>query len=258
MTQAKSFVSRRSLRHTRHVGALLRARGATLGIVLALGGLFAASSRPEAATSYATPRSPSRRDGLVAAASGLMGVVAGSGPVSAANRPIVTLYVDVEGNNGPDTEQVRVQLRPDWAPRGVKRFLEMAELGDLTDTAFFHVEKDDAAKFGWPAEPSLPYRPIKDDVARASNKRGRVSFTGFYGAKRVNELFINYKDNSDLDMKGVAPIGEVLDNGMDVLDKLYDGYGTAPSQELVKKDGNEYLDKEFPRLPKIKMVSVSA
>merc|ERR1719506_3123496 len=167
-----------------------------------------------------------------------MGVAAGSEPVSAANKPIVTLYVDIEGDNGPDTEQVRVQLRPDWAPRGVKRFLEMAELGDLTDTAFFHVDKD--------------------DVARASNKRGRVSFTGFYGAKRVNELFINYKDNSDLDMKGVAPIGEVLDNGMDVLDKLYDGYGAAPSQELVKKDGNEYLDKEFPRLPKIKMVSVSA
>merc|ERR1712080_249547 len=100
-----------------------------------------------------------------------------------------------------------------------------------------------AAKFGWPAEPTLPWDPIGDDSVKASNKRGRVSFTGFVGAKRVNELFINYVDNSKLDRKGVAPIGEVLGNGMDVLDRLYDVYGATPSQQLLAKEGNKYLDK---------------
>lgn len=239
-------------RASRRAGAPLRAAGAALVAIWALSALLTASS-----TGYAVPRQPGRRDGLLAAASGLAGVAA-AGPARAANHPVATLQVDVEGADGPATEAVQIQLRPDWAPRGVKRFLEMVEMGDMSDSALYHVDKDSVVKFGHPAEPTLPYDVIKDDSVRASNTRGRVSFSGLVGSKRRNELFVNYVDNSHLDRKGASPIGEVLGDGMEVLDRLYDGYGISPSKPLVVEYGNEYLDKGFPKLPKIKSVSISS
>ncbi|MDQ6809706.1 MAG: peptidylprolyl isomerase [Verrucomicrobiota bacterium] len=41
---------------------------------------------------------------------------------------------------------------------------------------------------------------------------------------RTTQLFINLGDHSKLDAQGFAPIGRVVE-GMEVVDKLYSGYG---------------------------------
>uniref|UniRef100_A0A7S4RIU1 PPIase cyclophilin-type domain-containing protein n=1 Tax=Alexandrium monilatum TaxID=311494 RepID=A0A7S4RIU1_9DINO len=178
-------------------------------------------------------------------------------PAHAAEDRYVTLNIDVQDGDGPSTEKVTIRLRPDWAPRGVRRFMKMISLGDLEDAAFYHVDKG-AAHFGLPAEPTLPMVPIKDDLVQTSNRRGTVSFKPSSYSGRVNELFINSADNKRLDRAGVAPIGEVVGDGMEVIDRLYSGYGTRPNKFDVKREGNKYLDREFPKLAKIRSVDVDA
>jgi len=56
---------------------------------------------------------------------------------------------------------------------------------------------------------------------------------------------------------GFAPFGKVV-SGMDVVDQLFKGYGDSPpggagpEQSRVREEGNEYLDRFFPRLDNIK------
>eukprot|EP00930_Biecheleria_cincta_P026539 TRINITY_DN1869_c0_g1_i2.p1 TRINITY_DN1869_c0_g1~~TRINITY_DN1869_c0_g1_i2.p1 ORF type:complete len:258 (+),score=57.32 TRINITY_DN1869_c0_g1_i2:59-832(+) len=169
----------------------------------------------------------------------------------------VTLDVDVQGNDGDATERVVLKLRPDWAPRGVKRFHTIMDLGDLDGTRIHHVKKEKGmVLFGFPEEATLPLPGIKNDLVRASNTRGTVGFKQAGGGHamstnhREQELFINTKDNQHLDAFDVAPIGEIVE-GMDVIDKVYDGYHSRPHLQRIKFEGSKYLDKEYPKLGKI-------
>ena len=70
-------------------------------------------------------------------------------------------------------------------------------------------------------------------------------------------VFINFKDNSYLDADGFAPFGQVV-SGMAVVDKLYSGYGRAnvPDQRRIVRDGNAYLQREYPKLDFIKSATI--
>jgi peptidyl-prolyl cis-trans isomerase A (cyclophilin A) len=56
---------------------------------------------------------------------------------------------------------------------------------------------------------------------------------------------------------GFAPFAKVVE-GMDVVDKLYSGYGEGPprgrgpDQGRITNEGKAYLDKNFPQLDTIK------
>ena len=102
-----------------------------------------------------------------------------------------------------------------------------------------------------------------DDPVKQSNKRGFVTFAKS-GApnSRSTQIFINFKDNTGLDRQGFAPFGEVT-SGMEVIDKLYSGYGEGapngrgPEQGRIQAEGNAYLTKEFPKLDYIKKATIA-
>lgn len=44
-------------------------------------------------------------------------------------------------------------------------------------------------------------------------------------------------------------------SGMEYVDMIYNGYGEKPNQGKIQRQGNEYLDKEFPLLSYISSTS---
>lgn len=169
------------------------------------------------------------------------------------DHPLVGLDVDIQGGDGEQTERVVLKLHPEWAPRGVRRFVSMLRMGDLEGSRLHHVASD-GVFFGLPAEPTLELDKIRNDRVRASNVRGTVSFKAGgllrNSHSRAQELFVNTKDNSHLDKDGIAPIAEVVE-GMETIDKVFAGYGRSPDVQQIKKKGITYLDTEFPKLGKI-------
>jgi len=170
------------------------------------------------------------------------------------------------GNSQPgeNIKKVTVRLDPDWAPIGVKHFKGLVETGDFENSAVHNVVPGKLAKFGLPAEPLPDYTPIKDDIRRAKNKRGTLVFwpedgkiDDVLGYGRTNQLAFNLQDSDTLDRKDIQPIGEVMGNGMEVIDQVYSGYGGKPVFDELKRKGNKYLDDEFPKLTKIKSVTIS-
>jgi peptidyl-prolyl cis-trans isomerase A (cyclophilin A) len=70
-------------------------------------------------------------------------------------------------------------------------------------------------------------------------------------------VFVNLVNkNYRLDEQGFAPFGKVI-QGMDVVESLYTGYGDSPPggagprQDLLRRWGNAYLDRDFPKLDRI-------
>ncbi len=160
-----------------------------------------------------------------------------------------------------------VQVHRDWAPNGADRFFNLVENGWFTDIAVFRVIDGFMAQFGIHGEPRVmkAWRDAKipdDPSAGQSNTRGRLTFATAGKNTRTTQMFINFKDNGMLDNQGFTPFGEVLDDGMKVVDALYKGYGEGaprgrgPSQRLIQKSGNAYLKAKFPELSYVKSASV--
>jgi cyclophilin family peptidyl-prolyl cis-trans isomerase len=89
--------------------------------------------------------------------------------------------------------------------------------------------------------------PINDDPVVTTNARGTVTFATSGPNTRTTQLFINTNGNAFLDKQGFSPFAQVI-SGMEVVDRIYDGYGEQPSQALIKQRGNEYLVENFPKL----------
>ena len=152
-----------------------------------------------------------------------------------------------------------VEVNRRWAPRGADRFYALARSGFFDDSRFFRVRRGFIAQFGIAGDPKLNarWRPIPDDPVRASNTRGTLAFAMTGPNTRLTQVYINLADNRRLDKEGFAPIGHVV-AGMDVVDKLYDGYGESAGggmrggkQEPLLRGGNAVLDRNYPKLDRI-------
>jgi peptidyl-prolyl cis-trans isomerase A (cyclophilin A) len=162
-----------------------------------------------------------------------------------------TFVVQVETTKGPFT----IKVTRSWAPNGADHFYNIVRAGFFTDAAFFRVIPGFMAQFGISARPEVSRiwanSNIQDDPVKESNTRGMVTFAQTSARNsRSTQLFINYGDNSRLNADRFAPFGEVT-KGMDVVDKIYSGYGEQPDQGLITAQGKAYLDRAFPRLDRI-------
>jgi cyclophilin family peptidyl-prolyl cis-trans isomerase len=151
-----------------------------------------------------------------------------------------------------------VEARRAWAPHGVDRFFALVSAGFFDDSRFFRVVPGYIAQFGIPGNPAVTAlwsgRTLPDDPVRQSNRRGTLAYAMTGPDTRATQIYVNLADNSRLDSQGFAPIGSVV-AGMDVVDRLYGGYGETAGggmrggrQGKILAGGNAHLDAEFPKL----------
>jgi len=153
-----------------------------------------------------------------------------------------------------------VEVHRDWAPMGADRFYELVGSRYYDDSRFFRAVPGKWVQFGIAGKPTVAQRwrsrTIPDDVLKQHNTRGYIAFSNTGANTRSTQVFINLGDNSAQNDKeaGFAPFGRVVE-GMDVVEKLYGGYGEhsgggmrAGKQDAMFAGGNAYLDREFPKL----------
>jgi peptidyl-prolyl cis-trans isomerase A (cyclophilin A) len=156
-----------------------------------------------------------------------------------------------------------IEAHRDWAPNGADRFYELIRARYYDNSRFFRIVAGRWAQFGISGDPTTAQRQrdqtIPDDTLKQHNTRGFVAFSNTGPNTRSTQVFINLGDNSarnDIEA-GFAPFGQVVE-GMDVVEKLYSGYGEnsgggmrAGHQDQLFRGGNDYLDREFPKLDKL-------
>jgi peptidyl-prolyl cis-trans isomerase A (cyclophilin A) len=147
-----------------------------------------------------------------------------------------------------------VQVTRAWAPRAADRFYNLVKHGYFNDAAFFRVVPGFVVQFGLNAKPAVNKAwsdaNIDDDAVKQHNLKGYLSFASAGPNTRTTQIFINLADNRRLDTMGFAPFGRVV-SGLDVVEKLYGGYGESPEQGAITEQGNAYLRKNFPALDRI-------
>ena len=161
---------------------------------------------------------------------------------------------------------VDIEVHRDWAPAGADHFYQLVKTGFYDNARFFRVVRGFVVQFGINGDPKTnslwSNAALRDDPVKQQNVKGSVTYAMGGPNSRTTQLFINLRDNhKNLDSKGFAPIGKVVD-GMDVVESLYGFYGEiAPSGQgpdagMIQQQGNEYLDAHFPRLDFIKKAIV--
>jgi peptidyl-prolyl cis-trans isomerase A (cyclophilin A) len=155
-----------------------------------------------------------------------------------------------------------IEVHRDWSPLGADRFYNLVKNGFYDDTRFFRVLDGFMAQIGMNGSPAIQRAwgnaNINDDPVKESNKRGYVSFAKSSAPNsRSTQFFINFVDNTGLDGQGFSPFGQVV-SGMDVVDKLYSGYGrtNGPDQSRITAEGNAYLLKEYPKLDYVRRATI--
>ena len=155
-----------------------------------------------------------------------------------------------------------IEVHRDWAPLAADRFYNLVKNGFYDGSRFFRVLDGFMAQFGLNGDPEIQATwqtaSLPDEPVTQHNLRGYVTFARESGPNsRYTMVFINYKGNSYLDADGFAPFGQVV-TGMDVVDKLYSGYGRAniPDQRRIVRDGNAYLQQEYPKLDFVRTATI--
>lgn len=154
-----------------------------------------------------------------------------------------------------------IEVHRDWSPRGADRFYNLVKNGYYDGVKFFRAVPDFMVQWGIHGDPAIATKWLKaqipDDPVKESNMRGFITYAMGGPNTRSVQLFINLVDNSRLDGLGFAPFGQVTE-GMDVVDKLYNGYGEElrSLQGRIAAEGNAFLEKNYPDLDAIKKASI--
>lgn len=199
--------------------------------------------------------------GITVAGQATRGKAALMNPAAAKEQAPATFKAQFDTSAGPFV----VEVHREWAPNGADRFYNLVKRGFFDDARFFRIIPGFMAQFGIHGDPSISAAwrgaRIPDDPVTQSNKKGYITFATAGPNTRTTQLFINLVDNVRLDKSGFAPFGQVV-SGMDVVEKLYGGYGEGapsgkgPEQGRVQAEGNKYLQAQFPMLDYVKMATI--
>ena len=146
-----------------------------------------------------------------------------------------------------------IEVHREWAPKGADRFYNLVKNGFFDNARFFRVMPGFMVQFGINGDPEIQKHwadaSIPDDPVTQKNLRGYVTFAQTSAPNsRSTQVFINYADrNTFLDSQRFAPFGQVI-SGMEIVDKINSGYGETPDQGLIQRQGNKYLNAQFPKL----------
>src|SRR5271169_5060198 len=160
--------------------------------------------------------------------------------------PVPDVYrVKFETSKGDFT----IEVTKAWAPLGAARFYTLVQRKFYDNARFFRVISGFMVQFGLPADPAVgavwANRNLKDDKVTQSNGRGMITYAMAGPNTRTTQVFINFANNAGLNSQGFAPFGKVVE-GLEVVDKLYSGYGESPEQGMIQQQGNKYLEARFP------------
>jgi peptidyl-prolyl cis-trans isomerase A (cyclophilin A) len=199
----------------------------------------------------------------------LAGVLAACAVFRRDPAPPVPLPADLTAPDSFDVEMVTtkgtmtVRSYRRWSPRGADRFYTLVRVGFFNDSVAFHrtINKF-VAQFGIHGDTAITRawdgKTFPDDTVRTTNARGTIAFARGGPNTRNTQLFFSTVDNARLDTLngfGFPPIGKIV-SGLAVLDSLNWEYsGTrggqtfpGPSQDSIRRQGNAYLVRRFPRL----------
>ncbi len=156
---------------------------------------------------------------------------------------------------------VIVEVHRAWAPRGADRFHELVRMKYFDNNRFFRVLPGFIAQFGvhdkFKVHDVWRKMFIPDDPPVEKNLRGTLAYAKSDAGTRATEVFINLKDNPDLDDQRFVPFAKVI-SGMEAVDQFYSGYGEfrPKGKDLdpgrIEEEANEYLIPRFPKLDYIK------
>ncbi|MEO7962499.1 MAG: peptidylprolyl isomerase [Gemmatimonadaceae bacterium] len=154
-------------------------------------------------------------------------------------------------------------------PIGADRLYNLARHGYYDDARFHRVRPAYIAQWGLNGDSAVNAvwkgRYLADDPPRSQNRRGTFAFS-YEGPGHPNtrntQIYVNLADNARNDAEPFTILGTVVE-GMAVLDSLYSGYGEESGsgvrqgkQGPLERGGNAYMDREFPRLDRIRRVTV--
>ena len=165
-----------------------------------------------------------------------------------------------------------VRVRRNWAPLGADRFYALVRSHYFDSVAFHRTIRNYVAQFGIHGDTAVSRawrnKSILDEPVKVVNQKGTLSYARGNANTRSVQLFFNTVDNTPrldtLNTLGFPPIGQVI-RGLGVLDSLNWEYsGTrggqmpvGPSQDSLSRQGNAYLQRNFPRIDYILKARIS-
>ncbi|MES2485155.1 MAG: peptidylprolyl isomerase [Bacteroidota bacterium] len=158
-----------------------------------------------------------------------------------------------------------IEIKREWSPVAADRLYNLLKNSYYDNTPFYRVVPNFVAQFG--STDSLQMKKwsakVPDEPVLYGNKKGAISFARDGKESRGTDLFINIKNNTYLDtvdyngVKGFPAFGNVT-KGMEVVEKLYSGYGDKTMEDEALFADPEGLLKAFPELDIIKKAYITS
>ncbi|CAF0947469.1 unnamed protein product [Adineta steineri] len=172
----------------------------------------------------------------------------------------IRLDTDVKNASG---SSIIINITQNWAPIGANHLFDIINSQFYAvPSAFFRVVPKFVVQFGISGDPiqnTIWNKTILDDPVLMSNIVGTVSYATNGPNTRTTQLFINYRNNSRLDLHGFSPIG-VVTTGLDVANTIFNptpGNSTGVDQDAYSTEGNAWILVNYSQINFIKKVSIT-